>query len=315
NALLKTLEEPPAHAVFILCTTESHKLPKTIISRCFEIDFTKATDGQISRSLKRIVKAENIKIQDDVLLEISRLSDGSFRDSSKILEELVLTAGRKTITKDLLADKYKTTGIETAIEEWINALKQKDIKKGFETVEKLSLQGMDFKFFIENLIDKFHSMLLGKVGVGEKVQDFSLDQIRQILEDLSKAYQETKYAIIPSLPLELLVAKWSKISPGFWEVEEEKTEITTPTSNTTKAKSKLSSFSQNFINEVKDHNHLIAGVLRSCEIENGKESLEIFAISKFHKEKLEEQKSIDILKTVANKLLQKPMKIHITLRG
>jgi len=76
------------------------------------------------------------------------------------------------------------------------------------------------------------------------------------------------------------------------------------------------SFSDSFINEVKNHNHLIAGVLRSCEIEEEKsEILEIFAISKFHKEKLEEKKSKLILEEVANKLLQKSVKIHITLRG
>jgi len=96
NALLKTLEEPPSHAVFILCTTEPHKVPATIASRCFKINFTRATDEELVRSMQRIVKAEEIKADKQALLEIAKLSDGSFRDGVKILEEIFVFAGSFT---------------------------------------------------------------------------------------------------------------------------------------------------------------------------------------------------------------------------
>ncbi|MBI3984514.1 MAG: DNA polymerase III subunit gamma/tau [Candidatus Levybacteria bacterium] len=316
NALLKTLEEPPSHAVFILCTTENYKLPKTVVSRCFRVDFKKATDGEIVRSLKRIVKAENIKIQEDVLLEISHLSEGSFRDSVKILEELVLTAGRKTITKGLLSSTYNTLGIEKALDDFINALSKKDTKKSFEIIALLVVGGMDFKFFIEKLIDRFHFMLLVKIGIEEnQSDDFTLEEIKKALELLAKVYMDTKFSVLPSLPLELLVVEWGQErSSDLSQSVSEKTEVRQGAVNI-KPKQTVNNFSDTFINEVKNHNHLVAGVLRSCEIENGKETLEIYAISKFHKDKLEEQKSMDILLEVANKLLQKETKIHITLRG
>jgi len=111
NALLKTLEEPPAHAVFILCTTEPHKVPATIASRCLRINFTRATDEELVRSMERIVKAEDIKIEKQALLEITKLSDGSFRDAVKILEEIAAFAGNKTVTADLVNEKFNSLGI------------------------------------------------------------------------------------------------------------------------------------------------------------------------------------------------------------
>lgn len=333
NALLKTLEEPPPHAVFILCTTELHKVPQTIVSRCFRVDFKKATDDEIKRSIKRIIKAEGIKIDEEVLLEIARMSDGSFRDAAKILEELTLTAGKKVVTKGMLEGRFNTLGIETSIEQFITALKTKDTKKGFGVVSKLSEQGMDFKYFLENLLERLHMMLLAKMGASDasvKV-DFEVLEIKKLLEILAKAYMETKYAVLPQLPLELALVEWSE------NVSDDTLRGPAPTFPPVSAHSEFSSksslravgtpsnrvipsdqddFYQSFINGVKEHNHLIAGVLRSCEIEDIKGNmLQIVALSKFHKEKLEEEKSLLILEEIAQKLKGEKVKINITLRG
>ncbi len=329
NALLKTLEEPPIHAVFILCTTEFQKLPQTIVSRCFRVDFKKATNEEIARSLKRIVKAEDIKIEDDSLLEIANLSGGSFRDSAKILEEVSLSAGRKTITPKLIEEKYNTLGIDKSVEDFIEALSQKDGKKGFEITQKLFDQSMDFKFFIEKLMDRFHFMLLAKMGVGEDQQKFELNEIKNILNILSKAYMETKYSVLPQLPLELAIVEWVNLSTPIRIEKDSLAEAATskapvnpvdkPATKPTPSSATVLSngdFSADFINEVKNHNHLLAGVLRSCEIENVKEGkLNISAISKFHKQKLEEDKSMLILKSVGEKLSGQELLISITLRG
>ena len=89
NALLKTLEEPPAHVIFILATTDPHKVPVTILSRCQRFDLKKISDEQIFNRLKHICDAENIKIEDDAVWEISRLGDGSLRDAISILDQVV----------------------------------------------------------------------------------------------------------------------------------------------------------------------------------------------------------------------------------
>ena len=107
NALLKTLEEPPSHAVFVLCTTEPQKVPATIASRCLTVSFSLATQDELLRSLRRIVSGEKLNIEKDALEEIARLSDGSFRDGSKILQELSVKAGSKKITKELVDKEYQ----------------------------------------------------------------------------------------------------------------------------------------------------------------------------------------------------------------
>lgn len=311
NALLKTLEEPPEHAIFILCTTEFQKLPQTIVSRCFRVDFKKATPQEFARSLKRIVKSEEIKIDDDVLYSIAAVSDGSFRDAVKILEELSLFAGKKQINKKFLEEKYNILGIESSLQEFTDALFQKDTKKGFEVISKLNSSGVDFKLFIERLLENFHTLLIDSLS---KESAFQTKEIKKIIELLSKAYLDTKYSFLPNLPLEIMVIEWNSKTD-----EKIDTVVQDPSGESNNAKIlaiKSEDFFENFTREVKEQNNLLAGVLRSCfadKVLNGK--LEIVARSKFHKEKLEENKSMIILQEVAAKLTGKKVKVSIILRG
>src|SRR3989339_1935121 len=91
NALLKTLEEPPEHAMFILATTEAHKVPETIVSRCVEVKFYKASDNEMKRSLSRVVAGEEKKISEEALSYLAKAVDGSFRDGVKALEIALTT--------------------------------------------------------------------------------------------------------------------------------------------------------------------------------------------------------------------------------
>lgn len=127
NALLKTLEEPPTHAIFILCTTELQKVPLTITSRCFHIKFSRATEGDLIGSFQRIIKGEGAKADKEALSEIAILSDGSFRDGTKILEELISIS--PNITRDLIEKKYKTKTINNSLNELINSFEKKRRKK------------------------------------------------------------------------------------------------------------------------------------------------------------------------------------------
>ena len=349
NALLKTLEEPPSHAVFILCTTEQHKVPATIASRCFKINFTRATDEELVRSLQRIVKAEVIKVDKEALLEIAKLSDGSFRDGAKLLEEVAIFAGRKTITVDLVNEKYNNSGIADSLSQMLEALIQKDAKKGITICKELAKQGMDFKYFIEELMGELHLMLLQKVGVekADKEPILELSEIRKLFQLLTAAYLETKSAVLSQMSLELVVLEWgeggqgvegesqthvvqdarqgstqsqnaSRSLSGNRQLEETKNNVTkTPISNSftnslVSAPVIKNSVLVDLINEVKTQNPLVAGLLRSCSAEEIKNNtLNIITSSKFHKEKLEEQKAMQILSDSAAKIFGEQIEVHI----
>ncbi len=339
NALLKTLEEPPGHAVFVLCTTEMQKVPATIASRCFRINFTKASPDEFVRSLSRIIKVENIKIDKDAVLEIAALSDGSFRDGVKILEEIVHFAGRKTITKDLVNEKYNMLGIGQSVEEMLKSLSEKNINKGIKICQSLEKQGVDFKFFTEKLIERLHFMLLVEAGVEKGETFFSLTEIKKLFDILSEAYQDTKYAVLPQTPLEVAVIEWGESnltlrSPSDFD-ESSNASVPADESHSssgygpknrtlTKIESqqmtprvlKEDDLYLKLIDEVKVHNNLFAGVLRGCKASDLKNGvLTITASSKFHKEKIEEAKNMKLLEESAKKISGNSVQIKVIFKG
>ncbi len=210
NALLKTLEEPPFHAVFILCTTEAHKIPPTILSRCFHIAFKLATEDELVRAFKRIVKGEELNIDEEVLYQIARLADGGFRDGTKILEELVALSGGSKITSDILEGKYHLVSIERVIQKLLEAIENRDINRSLNVISEMVQGGIDIKYFLSQFVEELHTHLLVKTGViqEEKVTSLSLDEIKQLIYLFSQAIVETRYAVIPQLPLELAVIDW-----------------------------------------------------------------------------------------------------------
>lgn len=216
NALLKTLEEPPSHAMFVLATTEPHKIPATILSRCFHINFSLAIDDEIVRSLKRVVVGEKLQIEDKVLIGIAHMAEGGFRDAVKLLEEVVLLAGDKKITLELLESSHKSVNVSGHVVDLLTALKNNDAKKGLETVGTIVNQGMDMRYFMAQLIEALHNMLLIQHGVREQEVKFknislSSDDIQGLVGLLSGAYQDTKFAVVSQLPLELAIIQWCAV--------------------------------------------------------------------------------------------------------
>jgi DNA polymerase-3 subunit gamma/tau len=218
NALLKTLEEPPAHAMFILCTTEVHKVPETIMSRCFQILFKPATQEELVRSFKRIIDGEKIKIEkgkeDEILLYIAKISDRGFRDGAKILEEISLMAQDKDITIPLIESTFKTTKIATYVVGLLSALGKgkKDTKKALEIIENIVNDGIDIKYFINTVIEKLHEELLIKMEIIKEPSilevSFSVDELKLLTEMFTSVYGEIKNAVLLQLPLELAVIEW-----------------------------------------------------------------------------------------------------------
>ncbi len=166
NALLKTLEEPPAHAIFILATTEVYKIPATILSRCQRLDFRAITIENIIERLTYICKQEKIKIEDDALTEIARLANGGMRDAISLLEQV--WAYSENITID---DVHKINGILSCEEtkKLFLAIINNDIQTCFSVIDNAESIGVDFPKLIDELIYLAHNLILIKNDV--KIED------------------------------------------------------------------------------------------------------------------------------------------------
>lgn len=214
NALLKTLEEPPDHAMFILCTTESHKIPSTILSRCFHLSFHLATEEELVRSFGRIAKGESVTITDEALQMIAQLAEGGFRDGVKVLEEIVSLSGGAEITKEFVEEKYNISSIKQHVSDLLHALSAKDTKKGIQIIAAIGEQGVDLKHFLQALMEELHAKLLIRTGITQTNDEdvLEISEIRALFDLLSKAYTEMKYAVLPQLPLELAVIEYCHVS-------------------------------------------------------------------------------------------------------
>lgn len=206
NALLKTLEEPPDHVIFILATTNPEKLPVTVRSRLTNIVFTKATAAEIGRQLERVTKGEKVKISKDAVNLIAKASDGSFRDAVKILESLMWDT--KDITKEVVENSL-SKGSDSSVKAFLETLSKKDTKQSIEIIEKMSEGGISLKGFTDEILNTLHDGLLEKVGLEREVLvNFTQDEILNLIELFTKAKADLAFSPIAELPLEIAVIKW-----------------------------------------------------------------------------------------------------------
>lgn len=209
NALLKTLEEPPDHAVFILATTEPDKLPQTILSRVSRFNFNIAAPIEIQRCLQRVVKGEKLKVDKETLVHIAKHADGSFRDATKILEQAI---SQNALNKDKLRKLLGDERISNS--DFLLLIANKKADQLLSEIEKMAADGTDFKLFVKDILNSLHSLLLLKYGIDNKNVDkklkklFSEENILQLIEIFSKAYREFRMVAVPELPVELAVISW-----------------------------------------------------------------------------------------------------------
>lgn len=209
NALLKTLEEPPSHAVFILATTEAEKLPDTIISRCIRLNFQKATVEEVKHSLGRVVNGEKMEVPDKVLTAIADASDGSFRDATKIFEQAVAEDALKEeeILKVLGRGKDE-------VKKFLKILYEKNTKAALEEIVRLSQNGINARFVVEEILNTLHNLLLFQFQIDrelapvELTDKFSKNEITGLVKLFSRVYIELKSANNPYLPLEIAAVEW-----------------------------------------------------------------------------------------------------------
>ena len=158
NALLKTLEEPPSHVIFILATTEIHKIPLTILSRCQRFDFNKVNSEEMFAKLKQICKLEKKDISDNILKLIVKLSDGGCRDAINLLDQ-VLSLSSENITEDEIYDMQGITS-EDKIIDFLNTILENDIVGGMKFLDSFVNSGKNLNGIVEQLLILLHNIAI-----------------------------------------------------------------------------------------------------------------------------------------------------------
>ncbi len=213
NALLKTLEEPPPHVVFILATTEFHRVLPTIVSRCQCFHFRRLALNSIAAKLRLVCEQEGIEIEDTSLAAIARAAAGSLRDAENLLQQLLASHGRQL----LAADVREGLGIadESHVIELLRALTSRDLTGGLRVLHQASDDGLDMRHFSREVVMSLRDVLLVKSGCDDIVEGGveRIEELRQIaqeadLGDISRAMRlfgdsNTKDASHPLLALEI----------------------------------------------------------------------------------------------------------------
>ena len=190
NALLKTLEEPPAHVLFILATTEPQKIPLTILSRCQRFDFRKINTSEISSHLADIVREEGVAISDDALSAIARKAAGGMRDAISVLDQCIAFAGERIELHHV--ELVLGTVSEEATASLVDTVMEQDYSKMFLSLNDYIQQGKDIKQILRDSIQYCRQLLLLKVAPNENLVELSPDSI-------GKAREQAK-----ALPVEFL---------------------------------------------------------------------------------------------------------------
>ena len=330
NALLKTLEEPPAHVIFVLCTTNPEKIIPTVLSRLIRIDFRRGRPDEIRRSLTKVIKGEKLVIDAKVIKTIIDLANGSFRDGQKILEKLVLALGKKI-------DWSEAEGI---LGRWqtrrplalLSFLAQGEIKPALAAVEELTQEGVDFVDYLRQLLELLRQLILIKTGVTKEDQElvelsrqYSLTDLTHLSRLFSQAVLESKASLLPQLPLQLAMINFlgnkignKKETVGQLEEKGGKTGIvqdkTQVSGKTKKDLGWIRDHWQTLLRVVKPLNHSVAAFLRAArpkQLVGDKLILEVFY--PFHKEKLEEEKNKRIVEAGLSRVSGLSLKIQCVL--
>lgn len=195
NALLKTLEEPPAHAIFILCTTETHKVPETIQSRCVRVNFTKATPEEMERSFTRVITGEGKKVQKEAMAYLARSVDGSFRDGVKILDSVLAKYDEVTLA-EMEEAVMGLSGFK--IGPLTEALIARNTILALETLHEATDKGIDLTYLTVSLMKEIRDRLIAGAESNLTKLVFALDDVARKLST----------SPVPELLIEMVIIEW-----------------------------------------------------------------------------------------------------------
>lgn len=214
NALLKTLEEPPPHAIFILATTEIHRIPITVISRCQRHDFRRISVDEIVKQLENMAAAEKITVDQDVLRLIARQATGSLRDAISILDQL--SSAENEITAELV-HQILGTSPDQAVLNFVDAMLSGDSRKGLNTLHQSAERGNDPVQFTKQVVAYFRNVLLMKMDNADRIdvpenllptitshsKKISMKELLDLIRVFNNAANDRGASWQPTLPLEM----------------------------------------------------------------------------------------------------------------
>ena len=235
NALLKTLEEPPAHAIFILATTEMHKIPATVLSRCQRHEFRRVPVDDIVTQLKRIVEAERLIAEPEALMLIARQSAGGMRDAISLLDQMASTGNE--ITLSLTQNVLGTATSQTVIA-LVTAIQEHKPGAGMNALHTALDSGADPRLLARQVVDYLRALLMLQMGNGSQVdlasdirlraeghaKAFSSAEVLRMIKSFNIAATDLRGGWQPSLPLELALAEVLEI-PVSTDIGMKKTEM------------------------------------------------------------------------------------------
>ncbi len=351
NALLKVIEEPPANVIFILCTTEVHKVPATIISRCQRFDFKRIGINDMVKKLNYIVKAEEIKIEKNILEAIARYSEGHMRDAESLLGQIIAIAGQEVTQTE--ADLVIPRSDLNEVINLINFLVKKDAGGAIRLVNKLVDDGVDLKVFLKELIEILRKIMLTKINpalvdklaieLGESLelkinqtsQDLTLNQAIAYLERFIKVRNELKGEFIEQLPIELAIAELctSPVQP----VRPNPVSFNNPINSAVKFINPVRKFSvrtetppatanlnityeqilekwNEVLARVKQYNHSLSFILRVCQPKNLAGNRLCLAFKyKFHKDRVNETNIKSLVERILSQVYSQPLIIEAVI--
>jgi DNA polymerase III subunit gamma/tau len=218
NALLKTLEEPPAHAIFILATTEVHKIPATVLSRCQRHEFRRVPVIEIVSLLRNMAEGEGLLVSEEALVLVARQATGSLRDAISLLDQL--TSAGDEITLEL-AQTVLGTAASQAVIELVEAIIKEDAATGLEHIQRTLDSGSDPRQFSRQVVDYWRNLLLIRMNnanqieagpetrshMARQAQAFSTPDILGFIRSFNQAASESRHAWQPALPLEMALVE------------------------------------------------------------------------------------------------------------
>ena len=223
NALLKTLEEPPGHAIFVLATTEIHKIPATVLSRCQRHEFRSIPVNDIVAHLKEVSLIEDLIIDTEALSLIARQATGSLRDAVSLLDQLAATSQEITLE---MAQSMLGTATNEAVLQIIDALSENDSAAGLDHIYRTLDGGSDPRQFARQIVNYLRNLLLVRVGnadqvdvtsdmrarMAEHAQAFQIPELLAVIRNFNRAAHEGRNAWQPALPLEMAFVESLDIS-------------------------------------------------------------------------------------------------------
>ncbi len=320
NALLKTLEEPPKHAVFILATTEIHKVPATIISRTQRFDFKKVGIVDLTKHLKYVAEDNGVKVTDAALMEVATAADGSFRDGLSLLDQ-VINYAEGEVTEELVEQVLGLTGIKTLIK-FMDLLIENKTQEAVSFISELTYAGRDLYQFEKDFLEYLRKLLLTKVGattdfgftgeiqqkMAQQAEILELPRLMLIIQIFQKVENEIKWAVVQSLPLELAAVEATNESQEVKRYADSEQEQTNPEANQATTDSvedlaKITASWNQILEKIKEYNHALVSSLKLSQpvAVQGKDLVIVFPY-KFHKDAIEARKNRIIVDQVVEEV-------------